>query len=192
MTRPGPPPLPPWRPAFARLAEKYRQLGALRRARALGEPVPERQVFRALAAEFPGALHELDNLPLDEIDARRAALDAAVAGGPAAPWMEPMAAYHALMRAALYLKIRLSRLATSTPTSDEAEAAALASLAARASAHSGIDVDVAFARAVHAPPEGRLNRVVMAALAERSGLPPDALRQMLFPRRARRSEDPLE
>ncbi|AKT39619.1 hypothetical protein [Chondromyces crocatus] len=162
----------------ARLAAKYAQLGELRRARARGEPPPERQVFRTLAAEFPGALHELDHLPLEVIDQRRAALEATAAGAPPSLWMTQMASYHALMRAALYLKIRLARV----PLLADAEAL---QLAARASAHAGVTVDASFVRQVKHPPEGRLNRVVMAQLAARFDLPAATLRQTLFPRAPR-------
>jgi len=161
---------------LARLAEKYRVLGDLRRAHAAGAPIPERRVFRALAAEFPGALHELDHLPLEEIDRRRAALDRAAGGGERAPWMAWMSGYHALMRAALYLKIRVARAGALS----EAEAEALA---ARAEAHADVAVNAAFVRAVQAPPEGRLSRAVMARLSERSGVATDEIRRALFPRR---------
>lgn len=172
---------PPDRPGaqeLLRLAAKYQTLGDLRRARARGEPIPDRQVFRALAAEFPGALHELDHLPLAEIDRRAVALAAAAGGAAPAGWMGWMWSYHALLRAALYVKIRVAR---ARPAPGEEEAAALA---AGAAAHAGIAVDAGFVRAVVAPPEGRLGRMVMARLAARSGVPEATLREALFPRRA--------
>jgi hypothetical protein len=159
-----------------RLARKYRRLAELRRARARGEPIPERAVFRELAGEFPGALHELDNLPLEEIDRRAEALATAIAGGPAEPWMAWMARYHALMRAALYVKIRVARR---PPLSGEQAAA----LAAKAGAHAGADVGAAFVLTVADPPEGRLNRVVDAALAAAFAAPAEEIRRALFPRR---------
>jgi hypothetical protein len=161
---------------LARLLAKYRALGELRRARDRGEPIPERGVFRALAGEFPGALHELDNLPLDEIDRRIEAIGRAAGGGEAAPWMAWMCAYHALMRAALYLKIRVGRAAAIS----EEEAAGLA---AKAGAHAGVEVNAAFVLAVKDPPGGRLNRVVMGALEARFGVGAGEMRQAMFPRR---------
>jgi hypothetical protein len=59
-----------------------------------------RAALRALAAEWPGALKELDTLPTDEIE-RRAALCAA---GGDEPWMAWMVRYHELMRAALAIR----------------------------------------------------------------------------------------
>jgi hypothetical protein len=162
--------------ALARLGEKYRALGALRRDRARGGPIPERAVFKALAGEFPGALNELDNLPLEEIDRRLAALTGAAEGAPAEPWMAWMIGYHALMRAALYLKIRVAR--SSSLSADQA-----AALAVKASAHARVEVGEAFVRAVRCPPEGRLNRVVYAELEARLGAPADAIRRALFPGR---------
>src|SRR5262249_52406116 len=103
---------------LARLAYKYETLAELRRARAAGEAPPARSVFKALATEFPGALNELDMLPLDVIDERAAALSRAAGGAPTEPWMDWLFAYHALMRAALHVKARLAR--TRVVSDDEA------------------------------------------------------------------------
>jgi hypothetical protein len=85
--------------ALRALAAKYRELAALRRARERGEPPPEREVFRKLAAAHPGALYELDTLPLEEIERRAAGLEQAVTGaGPLEPWMRWMVRYHQLVR----------------------------------------------------------------------------------------------
>ena len=65
---------------LARMARKYRFLGELRRDKARDGTVPHRRVFRDLAAEFPGALNELDMLPLEIIDARADALERAARG----------------------------------------------------------------------------------------------------------------
>jgi hypothetical protein len=162
--------------ALAGLLGKYETLAELRRARARGEPVPERSVFKALADAFPGALHELDTLPLALIDARIEALRAAASGGPEEPWMAWMLGYHALMRAALRVKIRLSR----RRDLDDQRARALAE---DASAHAGVTVDEAFVRAVASPPDGRIARVVYAQLEVRFGEDRAAIRTALFPRR---------
>jgi hypothetical protein len=163
---------------IAGLRRKYEMLGALRRARARGEAVPARGVFKALATEFPGALNELDMLPLEEIDARAEALGRAAAGGPIEAWMGWMGDYHALMRAALRLKPRVAR----GEGLDEERAEALARAA---SEQAGVAVDAAFVRAVGTPPEGRLNRVVFARLAEVHGTPAETIKRTLFPRSRR-------
>ncbi|WP_437639620.1 hypothetical protein [Sorangium sp. So ce854] len=167
--------LPP--EALSQLARKYRTIAELRRARSAGEPIPGKEVFRALAGEFPGALNELDNLPLDEIERRSEALARALAGGPEERWMAWMHGYHALMRAALYVKIRVARRGELS----DPEAAALAERAAR---HAGTPVDAAFVMAVKAPPDGRLNRLVLGRLAAASGAPAAEIRGTIFPRRA--------
>ncbi|WP_437970693.1 hypothetical protein WMF04_15995 [Sorangium sp. So ce260] len=161
---------------LSQLARKYRTLAELRRARAAGEAIPERAVFRALAGEFPGALNELDNLPLDEIERRHDALARALSGGVEERWMAWMHGYHALMRAALYVKIRVAR----RQELSESEAAALAERAAR---HAGVAVDAAFVIAAKTPPDGRLNRLVLGHLAALSGASPAEIRGTLFPRR---------
>jgi hypothetical protein len=87
--------------ALDALARKYRALVALRARRDAGETPATRDELRALAAEFPGCLRELDTLGHDELARRAAAAAAAVAGGPREPWMDWIAAYHALMTEAL-------------------------------------------------------------------------------------------
>jgi hypothetical protein len=158
-----------------RLAEKYRTLGELRRARAEGQAVPERAVFQALAEEFPGCLNELDTLPLDEIDARAAALEGAAAGGPILDWMAWLAGYHALLRAALRIRIR----STQRRDVDDARARDLAD---DASAHAGEVIDPAFVQAVLRPAGGRIIPVVYERLARLHGAPAATIKRALFPR----------
>jgi hypothetical protein len=157
-----------------RLAGKYQALGDLRRARAEGCAVPERAVFKALADEFPGCLNELDTLPLDVIDARAQALNAAAAGGPVLDWMIWLAGYHALLRAALRVRIRSTR----ARKVDDARAV---DLAADAAAHSGAAIDPAFVQAVLRPPGGRIIPVVYERLARIHGAPAAAIKRALFP-----------
>jgi hypothetical protein len=161
---------------LAQLARKYRALAELRGARARGEPIPGREVFRALAAEFPGALNELDNLPLAEIERRLSALTRALAGGPEERWMAWMHRYHALMRAALYVKPRVARRA-------ELAAHEASSLAERTAERAGVPVDAAFVASVRAPPGGRLSRLVLERLAAEFAASPAVIREALFPRR---------
>ncbi|MDI1483113.1 hypothetical protein [Polyangium sp. y55x31] len=168
--------------ALLALESKYAAIAELRRARDRGEPIPERAVFKALAERFPGALHELDTLPLDVVDARLAAIRAVVAGGEIEPWMAWMASYHALLRAGLHIRIRT--------TKDRTRGAERASeLAADASSHAGIEVDVAFVHATLRPPKGRLVGVVYTRLEALFGEPASSIRATLFPRlRDRRPE----
>lgn len=86
---------------LATLARKYRALVALRGRRDRGGPAATRDELRGLAAEFPGCLRELDTLGPGELARRAAAVEAAAEGGPREPWMDWIAAYHALMAEAL-------------------------------------------------------------------------------------------
>lgn len=161
---------------LSRLLYKYETLAALRRDRASGAPIPEKAVFKKLAGEFPGALHELDRLTMEEIAARAKALREALDGGPAAPWMGAMATYHALYRAALYTK---ARLAKRQALSDDLRA----DLARAASRHAGIEVGPAFVSAAANPPAGRIGALVVAEVAARTGEAASDVLRAMFPTR---------
>ncbi len=83
------------------LARKYQHLVALRGRRDGDGPAATRAELRALAAEFPGALRELDTLGTAELARRSAACAAALRGGAEEPWMAWIDRFHALMRQAL-------------------------------------------------------------------------------------------
>jgi hypothetical protein len=91
---------------FDALARKYRALATLRARRDGGGEPATRDELRSLAAEFPGCLRELDTLGRDELARRAATAAAAAAGGPREPWMDWIAAYHALMAEALGARAR--------------------------------------------------------------------------------------
>jgi hypothetical protein len=188
--------------ALAALARKYEVMAALRASLPLhqgsaapsddddageladaGEPsAADRARLRALAAEFPGALRELDTLETAEIARRRDALAAAAAGGAVADWMAWMDGYHALMRAALAIKRRLAGAASAA---ESAKAAATLATPVRdaIAADTGVAVDDAFVAAVAAPPHGRLNVVVFDRLAAATGIPAKRLWDALYPPR---------
>jgi hypothetical protein len=170
--------------SLARLARKYRTLGSLRRAKARGEAIPERAVFRDLAAEFPGALTELDTLHLDEIDRRADLLERAAEGGDIDPWMAWLHAYHALARAALHIRLRGARArgdARARPLEPAIDPSMATSLAAAASERSGIPVDDAFVQAVLRPPGGRVNAVLYERLSIAFGVPAPVIKRAIFP-----------
>ncbi len=161
--------------ALSALADKYAAIAALRHDRERGLPIPERAVFKALAERFPGALHELDTLPLELVDARLAALQAALAGGVIEPWMAWMVGYHALLRAGLRIRIRT----TKDRVCSEERARELAEDAAK---HAGIEIDVAFVQATLRPPAGRIAAVVYMRLEVLFGERASVIRAALFPR----------
>lgn len=88
------------------LRDKYATLAEMRRSDARGEPHRPDAFYRALAARFPGALKELDRLPLEEIDRRVSGLARALDGGAVEPWMTAITAYHAKLRELLAAKRR--------------------------------------------------------------------------------------
>jgi len=138
------------------LAAKYQRLTALRARRdGDGEPAT-RDELRALAAEFPGCLRELDTLGPDELARRTSACAAVAAGAALEPWMAWIDGYHTLMRQAL--ETRGARRRGESPAA-------------------GDD----FARAVLAPPGGRMGVVILRSLAVRFGVPAATIAATLFP-----------
>jgi hypothetical protein len=161
----GPPPAaaPPESDA-ARLARKYAALVELRRRRDDGGDAAGGGALRALAAEFPGCLRELDTLGLPELE-RRAQV---CADARNEPWMSWIAGYHALMRAAFAVR-------AAPGIEDRAELARLASVGA------GLPLAEDFVAAVLAPPGGRVGVVVLRALAARFDVPAPEIAAKLFP-----------
>ena len=129
---------------LAALARKYAALVALRARRDGGGAAATREELRALAAEFPGCLRELDTLGVKELARRAEAAATAASGGAREPWMDWIAAYHALMSDALGARAR------------------------------GETVDA---------PDGRLNVMVLRALAVRFGVDAATIAETLFPLR---------
>ena len=142
--------------ALRALARKYRRLAGWRGQRDEGSSAT-RDELRALAAEFPGCLRELDTLGVSEL-ARRALACAAAAddAGAAEPWMAWIDGYHALMRQAFAARDRRAR-GLSEETADD------------------------FERAILSPPGGRMGVVVLRALASRFGVPAVTIAAALFP-----------
>jgi len=164
------------RSELAQLARKYRTLGELRRSQHQLTAAKARAPLGDLAREFPGALRELDVLPLDEIDRRAEQLEAAAVAGASEPWMEWLFAYHAVMRAALHVKRSLA----GSRRVDDRRAFELAQSAARAT---GYRCDVAFVQAVARPRAGRLSVVVFERVEAELGVRPGSIWQALFPER---------
>ncbi len=153
------------------LAQKYRALLELRRDTARAT----RERLRQLATEFPGALRELDCLPLAELE-HRSRIATAVAEGSRSPaWFQWLADYHARMRLALAIQ---RRLGAAEPRDFERIARAVAS-------ESGQAVSALDVAAVAAPPEGRLNSLILAGLELTWGVSALDLERALFPKTAR-------
>ncbi|MET0591428.1 MAG: hypothetical protein ABW133_01930 [Polyangiaceae bacterium] len=168
---------PPRREELSDLLRKYDTLADLRQRREDGGGVAPRGELLVLARAFPGALRELDTLPIAVVEERRQALRSAVNGEPPAPWMTWMIAYHATMRAALFLKARLAR--TRAALADDVAR----ELADDASRRFDLPIDVAFVHAVARPPARRVNAAVFERLGRELGVLPDAMWEALFPSR---------
>jgi hypothetical protein len=130
-------------------------------------------MLRALAREFPGALRELECLPLDALDRRLTAATAAAGGGELEDWMLWMIAYHRRMRIALAVKRKL--------TEGEPLATEAAAVARYVRMELREPCDVALVRRIARPPGGRLNRLVFELLEGELGRPGPELERALFP-----------
>jgi hypothetical protein len=133
----------------------------------------------SLAQRFPGALRECDELPIEEIERRLAALERALAQrAPAPEWAVLQIGYHGFMRAVL----RIKRLAGGRGA--EHAAAVLAELARSyepaADEPPLASFDEAAIAVILDPPDGRLNPWVYARVAAQHGVPPDRVRSSLF------------
>jgi hypothetical protein len=175
------------REALEDLRRKYAQMLAMRLAHEAGdEDVAKTRIRMAtLSSRFPGALREIDDLELEEIERRVAAVDAVMRdGGEVEQWMEAVALFHALARGALCAKRWLARRKRVDAEVERAYAAAVPGLAfpedARAWASN-------LAR-IASPPRGRVTDVVFARVARELGTSERAARLLVFgvPRRERR------
>lgn len=143
------------------------------------EPDP-RAAMAELARRFPGALREIDELPIDVIRGRIAALAAAEADrAQLLPWMTAHAAFHRLARGALAAKRWLAGRAL-TPALEAAFAEALPALTDADDARAWAD-DL---RAIADPPRGRVMDLVYDRLARELGVEITAARAAVLPPRA--------
>jgi hypothetical protein len=178
---------------IAVLREKYREIKRLRTVDAehvargyAHDPKPE---MAALARRFPGALRELDELPIERIDARLAELDAALCNQSVPDWAALQVAYHGTYRFALRIKRRVARADRKGRLDDAELERAIAELMASARERqeraeldepllSELDADEL--RAILRPAGGRLHGWVLAQVARRAAVTPEAVSGALF------------
>jgi hypothetical protein len=161
---------------LAGLRRKYEEIVRLRRLEEAGDGGDPRRAMAALAAEFPGALREADDLPMDELLLRVTARSGALQGEAVAPWMRTMARFHALTRGALCAKRWLGGRKTANDD-----------LLAAFDRESGALCYADDARtwrnellAVAAPPRGRVTELVFARMALELGVSADEVRREVF------------
>jgi hypothetical protein len=171
------------REALRGLRSKYEEMLSMRLADAAGTdggPARVRQRMRQLADRYPGALREIDDLPLDEIRGRLDALDAALAKGAAdsahEPWMHAVARFHALTRGILVTKRWLGRRKRIDGGLQERFERELADLPFPEDSRAWAP----HLSSVASPPRGRLVDAVFARIAGELGLPERAVRSLVF------------
>jgi len=159
------------------LLAKYAEMRELRLGDLDGSILDPRPRMAALAATYPGALREIDELPLGEIERRIEHLSRLLAPGPPSPepWVALSWRYHALLRGALGAKRWLARRQPDEAlrASFEREAGALP--------HGGDVLAWGDQLAqIASPPRGRLTPLVLRRLAEETGAPPEHIARQLF------------
>lgn len=170
---------PRQRRLLAALRCKYQTLLELRARYAADAAIAPRAELARLAAAFPGALRELDRLPLAKLEARLFALERVLEGvAELESWMQLQWAYHGFMRAAL----RIRRGLRDRP---DAMADALAELAAVAYVPGEDEpplerFGVAELSELRRPQGGRLNPWVLLQVARDHEVTPEQVRAALF------------
>ena len=131
----------------------------------------------ALAARYPGALRELDDMELAEITRRVAALDSALrAQGQVERWMEAIALFHALARGALCAKRWLVGRKRVDVAVQRAYQDAVSGLAFPEDARAWAS-DLAL---IASPPRGRMTDAVFARVAVGLGTSERQARRLVF------------
>jgi hypothetical protein len=158
-------------PDLRALREKYAAILVLREAHGSPDEPDPRAALGALAARFPGALREIDELPLETIRTRIAALDGALGDATKIErWMIAQSLFHRLARGALAVKRWLVR----KPGATSADVRRDGALDDEARAWAD-DVD-----AIARPPRGRVMDLVHARVARELGVTDEEARLLVF------------
>lgn len=166
------------------LLEKYREMRRMRREDAAGLRHDPRDEMRRLARRFPGALREIDELPLEVIEERVRVLEAVLAGRDEPPeWAAYFADYHGIMRAVL----RIKRMCLGAADLDEAIACVRQGYDPASDEPSLDELGEEAVAGITRPEGGRLNPWVFERIAALHGVSTDHVRRTLFPPRHRRS-----
>jgi len=181
---------------IAVLRQKYREIKRLRMTDAShgasGQAHDPKREMAALARRFPGALRELDELPMERIDARLAELDAALDSGCVPEWAALQVGYHGTYRFALRIKRRAAQRGRLDDAAiDRAVAQLLTDAAteglgvepnerAELDEPSLCELDASELRAILRPAGGRLHGWVLNQVARRAAVSPGEVSQALF------------
>ncbi len=166
-------------PRFQDLAEKYEEMLRLRRLDEAGLNPDPKAAMRALARRFPGALREIDELPMQLLEERAAEASRVAAGGRAPLWLLAFAGYHPLLRALIRVKTETGRWGR--PKARELRGYIVQHYRPGGSDEPSAQWLLERAAAIHRPPQGRLNRWALTELASHLRLDPERLEGLLFP-----------
>jgi hypothetical protein len=174
------------RKALEGLRYKYAEMLAMRIADESdrADEAAIRARMARLSSRFPGALREIDDLELNEIELRIAAIDVVLREeGEVQRWMEAVSLFHSLARGALCAKRWLARRKHVDAQVERAYAAEASALAFPEEARRW-SADLA---SIASPPRGRLLDLVFARLAQELSISERAARTLVFglPRRER-------
>jgi hypothetical protein len=167
------------RAALEQLLAKYAQMLAMRIAHASGEEEggQVRRRMAELAARFPGALREMDELELAEIRRRIEVVEGVLyEHREVEAWMEAMALFHAMARGALSAKRWLRGRKTIDAAVERAFAEGVPWLPFPEDARAWTGHLARLA----APPRGRVTDLVFARVAESLGTTEAAARRLVF------------
>jgi hypothetical protein len=180
------------------LAAKYEALVRLRRRRealvAQGQVgFDEREgpvrlgEMRALAAQFPGALRELEVHEATALERRAQVVRAAQRGEAAVPgWVELVVELHETLRAGLRVKRWLAETRAAQPFDATTAARCAAAVGPDAAGTAGAaarghwPIEPSTLVALHRPPGGRLMPFVIARVAARLGVSPHDVEVAIF------------
>ena len=161
-------------PSLTALRNKYVEMLRMRQDEA---PISRREDMQRLAERFPGALREIDELPLEHIEERIAVLDRVIAGELELPdWARFLARYHGWLRAAL----RLKRLTLDADDDTEAMTLVRAAYVPADDEPPLERIDAATLAAIRAPEGGRLNPFIFARVAEDERATPEEVARLCF------------
>ena len=159
---------------LADLRLKYEEMLRLRLLDEAGATLDPRCAMAALAGRFPGALREIDELPMEEIRTRIHALRAAETDrARELPWMRAIARFHALTRGALSAKRWLAGRKIADVAAFTRDVPGLAHAKDARAWESDLGK-------IARPPRGRITDLVFARLAIELGLSEDEARHLVF------------
>ena len=165
------------RAALEDLHVKYTEMRRLRMLAIESPTTDPRRDMAELAARFPGALREIDELALDEFNRKLDALGAATADeARVEPWMEATARFHELTRGALAVKRWLAGK-KNVDGAVRAEFEAIAHDLPHAPDAIVWRHDLA---AIANPPRGKVTDLVFARIAGELGMSMEDVRQLVF------------